>query len=655
MSEDPKYTKQNHPSDDVKYLMQDHYLKYASYVILDRAIPHVIDGLKPVQRRILHTLWSMHDGKLHKVANVAGQTMAYHPHGDAPITEALVNMANKGFVLDRQGNFGNIFTGDPSAAARYIETRLSSMAKETLFNYDLTQTLPTYDGRHQEPVVLPAKIPLLLMHGAEGIAVGMSTHILPHNFNELLEAEIAILEDREFQILPDFPTAGIMDASGYDKGKGKIKLRAKLEIRDPKTIAITEICYGTTTESLIRSIDEAAKRGKIKIDAINDYTSDKVEIEIKLPRGQYAQELIDALYAYTECEVTLHSQIVVIKDNLPWEPDVNEILHLHVEKLQGYLRQELEIERDRFAEKIFEKTLEQIFIENRLYKKIETIASYDQIHDVIEKSLVPYHDQLSRIPTYDDRERLLNIPIRRISRFDLDKNQEEIAEIRGNLTQVEKDLKHIKKFTVQYLKQLLKKFGKEFPRRTQIQSIQQIDIRAIDTRTIKVGFDPVGGFVGTKVASNHTFECTNYDKLLLVYQDGTYTVCNIPEKQYVHHENKKVVYAGVADKKTIINVAYRDPKTHLCYVKRFIVSQYILEKVYRFLEEGMSMEFISVNPNAMIELHFIPKVNQKLTKIQFKMDQALVKGPTAKGTRISNKPVKKIVPVKQDAPAKESK
>lgn len=632
--------------DDVKSLMQDHYLKYASYVILDRAIPNVVDGLKPVQRRILHTLWTMHDGKLHKVANVAGQTMAYHPHGDAPITEALVNMANKGFLLDQQGNFGNIYTGDPAAAARYIETRLSGLSKETLFNPALTETLPTYDGRHQEPICLPAKIPVLLLHGAEGIAVGMATSIMPHNFNELLEAEIAILEGREFCILPDFPTGGILDASGYDKGKGKVKLRAKLEIRDPKTIVITEICYGTTTESLIRSVDEAAKRGKIKIEAINDYTADKVEIEIKLPRGQYAQELIDALYAYTECEVTLNSQIVVIKDNLPWEPNVDEILHLHAQKLQGYLKKELELERDRLAEKIFEKTLEQIFIENRLYKKIEDVSSYDQIHTVIAKSLKPFHDQLLREPTHDDRERLLNIPIRRISRFDLDKNQEEIAETRTALTHVEKDLKNIKKFTIHYLRQLISKYGKDYPRKTKIQEIEQIDMRAIETRTVKVGFDAATGFVGTKVASEHTFECTNFDKILLIFKDGTFTVINIPEKQYVHHEDKKVVYAGVADKKSVIGIVYKDPKTHLCYAKRFIINKFILDKSYRLIDEGLSIDFLTTTPGVIIELQFVPKLKQQVKKVQFNLDEILVKGITAKGNRISNKPVKKVVVVK---------
>ncbi|MDP1879904.1 MAG: DNA topoisomerase IV subunit A, partial [Parachlamydiaceae bacterium] len=497
--------------DDIKELMQLHYLKYASYVILDRAIPNVVDGLKPVQRRILYMLWLMHDGKLHKVANVAGQTMALHPHGDVPITEALVNIANKEYLLDMQGNFGNLMTGDPAAAARYIETRLSPLGKEVLFNPDLTPLMSSYDGRHQEPVVLPAKIPLVLLQGADGIAVGMSTHIFPHNFVELLEAEIDILENRLFTLLPDFPTGGIMDASNYDLGKGKIKLRAKIEVKDAKNLVIKEICYGTTTESLIRSIDEAAKRGKIKIDGINDYTSDKIEIEIKLPRGVYAQDLLDALYLYTECEISLTSQIIVIKDNYPWEPNVNEILHFHTEQLQRYLRTELEIEAERLKEKIFDKTLEQIFIENRIYQKIEKKETYDAIHQIIADSLVPFHMQLIRIPTHDDRERLLNIPIRRISRFDFNKNQEEIVAFQEQLLNVEKDLKNIKKVTIRYLQGLIKKYGKEYPRKTEVQSIQQIDTRAIETRKVKVYYDPETGFIGTKVSGESSIECTNFD------------------------------------------------------------------------------------------------------------------------------------------------
>lgn len=633
--------------EDVKFLMRDHYLKYASYVILDRAIPNVFDGLKPVQRRILYMLFKMHDGKLHKVANVAGQTMAYHPHGDAPIIEALVNMSNKGYLLDQQGNFGNIFTGDPAAAARYIETRLSPLAKETMFNPDLTQTVPSYDGRNQEPVCLPAKIPLLLMQGTDGIAVGMSTHILPHNFTELLEAEIKMLEGQEIEILPDFPTGGIMDASDYQKGKGKIKLRAKIDIKDPKTVVITEICYGTTTESLIRSIDEAAKRGKIKIDAINDYTADKVEIEIKMPRGHYAEDLINALYAYTECEVSLTSQIVVIKDDMPCEMDVQEILSLHAGKLQEYLKKELEIEKERLLEKIFEKTLEQIFIENRLYKKIETVSNYEKIHQVIEDGLTPFHDQLIRVPSYDDREKLLNIPIRRISRFDLDKNQEEIASTQKMLQGIEKDLKNIKKYAIAYLRGLLNKYSKEYPRRTKFEEIQQLDRRAIETRTIKVGFDPATGFVGTKVAGDNTFECTNFDKLLLFFKDGTYTVINVPEKQYVHHEGNKVVYVGAADKKTVIGVVYKDPKRHLCFAKRFIVSKFILEKTYNYIEEGMELAFLTTQPNVTLELQYIPKVKQKTTKCTFELDSVSVKGVAAKGVRMSNKEVKKVAILKK--------
>jgi len=632
--------------EDVKALMKDNYLKYASYVILDRAIPNVIDGLKPVQRRILHTLFTMHDGKLHKVANVAGQTMAFHPHGDAAIIEALVNLSNKGYLLDQQGNFGNIFTGDPAAAARYIETRLSPLAKETLFNPHLTRFIPSYDGRNQEPICLPSKIPVLLMQGVDGIAVGMATHILPHNFVELLEAEIAILEGRPFKILPDFLTGGIMDASDYQNGKGKVKLRAKLEVKDAKTIIITEICYGTTTESLIRSIDEAAKRGKIKIDSINDYTAEKVEIEIKLPRGAYAEELIDALYVFTDCEVALSSQIVVIKDNLPWEPDIHEILHLHVEKLNGYLKEELEIEENRIQEKIFDKTLEQIFIENRLYKKIEEISSYGIIHETVEKSLKPFHDRLIRVPTYDDREKLLNIPIRRISRFDLKQNEEEIAHLEIELSGVQKNLKGLKKYTINYLQGLIKKYGKDYKRKTIIKSIEQVDLKAVKTKTMKVGFDAVSGFIGTKVSSEISFECTNFDKLLLMYKDGTYQVINIPEKHYILKPSTKIAYVGVADKKTVFNVVYKDSKTHICFAKRFIITQFILDKHYQFIETEMDLQFISTENPLKVELQFVPKVKAKLSKISYDVSQVLVKGVLAKGIRMANREVKKVVLLK---------
>jgi topoisomerase IV subunit A len=631
--------------EDIKKLMKHHYIKYASYVILDRAIPHVIDGLKPVQRRILTTLRQMHDGKLHKVANTAGQTMALHPHGDASIIEALVNMANKEYLLDKQGNFGNIYTGDPSAAARYIETRLSPLAIETLFNPDLTKTIASYDGRQQEPIVLPAKIPLVLMQGIDGIAVGMATHILPHNFVELLEAEIAILEERAFSIVPDFLTGGLLDASGYENGKGKIKLRAKIEIVDPKTLKISEICYSTTTESLIRSIDEAAKRGKIKIEAIDDYTADKVDIEIKLPRGQYADDILDALYAYTECEVSISSQIIVIKDDLPWEPTVNEILLFHVEKLQEYFKIELEIEASRLNEKIFEKNLERLFIENRLYKRIEEISDYQSIHATIAQDLEKFHDVLSRIPSHDDRERLLNIPIRRISRFDIQKNQEEITAFQTDLLRVEKELKSIKKVVVKHLQNLIKKYGKFYPRKTVIRSIEEVDRRAIETKKIKMGYDPESGFLGTKVTQGTFFECTNFDRILIFFDNGSYTVVNAPEKLYIHHKGRTVTYVGAADKKTILNVAYRDPNTHLGYAKRFVIDKFTVDKNYRYIDEGMELDVISADSSLTLDLQFIPKPNQKLSKALFNFSNTLVKGVSAKGIRMASRPLKKVIAV----------
>ncbi len=624
---------------DLKEQMKKHFTLYASYVILDRAIPNVVDGLKPVQRRILQTLWLQSDERLHKVANIVGQTMQFHPHGDAPIYEALVNLANKGYLMDRQGNFGNLNTGDPSAAARYIEARLSPLARETMFNPDITEKIPSYDGRNAEPVTLPAKIPILLMQGAEGIAVGMATRILPHNFTELLEAEIDYLEGRGFKIFPDFPTGGIMDKSQYDKGRGKIKLRAKIEIKDPKTLVIREICHGTTTESLIRSIDEAAKKGKIKIEAINDYTAKDVEIEIKLPRGQYAEEILDALYGFTECEVSLSSQIVVIKEGLPWETDVHEVLSYNAQKLVEFLKRELEIERDRLLEKLFYKTLERIFIENRLYKKIETIKTLEGIHETLETSLKPFLKQLLRTPTFEDREKLLQIPIRRISQFDINKNQDEIAILKENLAQVEKDLKNVKIFTIQYLKKLLQKYGQEFPRKTRIKAIEEIDRRAIETKQIKVGFDRETGFIGTKVSGPIELEGTNFDKLLIFYKDGTYSVINIPEKLFLQN----VAWVLIADKKTVISVVYKNKATGHPWAKRFVVDKFILEKTYRFLDEKSELLYFTAEPAPAVELSFIPGA-RKVKNLSYALENVPIKGAQVRGIRIAEQKIKKVTP-----------
>jgi len=621
--------------DDLRDQMKDHFLQYASYVILDRAIPNVVDGLKPVQRRILETLWKQNDDKLHKVANMVGQTMMLHPHGDAAIYEALVNLANKGFLLDRQGNFGNIFTGDPSAAGRYIETRLSQLARETMFNPDITEKVPSYDGRNLEPVTLPAKIPLLLMQGADGIAVGMATHILPHNFIELLEAEIAYLEDRDFKIFPDFPTGGIMDKSEYDKGRGKIKLRAKIEIKDAKTLVIRDICYGTTTESVIRSIDEAAKKGKIKIESIDDYTSKDVEIEIKLPRGQYADEMLDALYGFTDCEVSINSQIIVIKDGHPWETDVHEILRYNADKLVGFLKRELEIEKERLLEKIFYRTLERIFIEDKIYKKIETVKSLEGIHETLDVSFKPYKKELLRTPTHDDREKLLQIPIRRISRFDIDKNKDEIVQLEETLQGVEKDLKNVKKYTINYLKKLIEKYRTHFPRKTKIKAIEEIDRRAIETKQIKIGYDLKAGFIGTKVSGEESFTCTNFDKLLILFKDGTYKAINIPDKQYI----EGAVWVGVADKTTVINVIYKNSETNQAWAKRFIVEKFILDKTYRYIDENANLEYISSAVEPVIEILFTGK---KGSKLELPLKEVLIKGAQARGIRIAKQHFKSL-------------
>jgi topoisomerase-4 subunit A len=625
--------------DDLKKQMKDHFIKYASYVILDRAIPNIVDGLKPVQRRILEILWRRHDDKLHKVANIVGQTMQLHPHGDAPIYEALVNLANKGYLLDKQGNFGNVYTGDPSAAARYIETRLTTLAQETLFNPDITDKIPSYDGRNEEPVVLPAKIPLLLLQGSDGIAVGMSTHIMPHNFQEVLEAEIAFLEGKSFKLFPDFPTGGIMDKSLYDKGRGKVKLRAQIDVKDPKTLVIKEICYGTTTESLIRSIDEAAKKGKIKIESIDDYTSKEVEIEIKLPRGQYAEDLLDALYGFTECEVTLNSQVIVIKDNEPWETDVHGILSYHATQLVQYLKRELEIERARLKEKIFYKSLERIFIEKRLYKKIEKIKTLDGIHKSLESSLKPFVKKLLRIPTQEDHEKLLQIPIRRISQFDIDQNKEEILALENTVKGVEKNLKNIKKFTIDYLRKLIEKYAVDFPRKTKIKAIEEIDRRAIETKEIKFCFDPKTSFVGTKVSGPVSFVCTNFDKLLALFQDGTYKVMHIPDKQYLEN----VVWVGVADKITVFNVIYKKKDTGHAWSKRFIVEKFILDKVYRYFEEGAELQHLSADPSAEVEITFNSSSKDKVSKTVYKLADAPIMGASKKGVRIAAQKIKKIV------------
>ncbi|QHP82908.1 DNA topoisomerase IV [Chlamydia suis] len=446
---------------DLSDLFKMHFTQYASYVILERAIPHVLDGLKPVQRRLLWTLFRMDDGKMHKVANIAGRTMALHPHGDAPIVEALVVLANKGFLIETQGNFGNPLTGDPHAAARYIEARLSPLAKEVLFNTDLMTFHDSYDGREQEPDVLAAKIPLLLLHGVDGIAVGMTTKIFPHNFCELLEAQIAILNDRPFSLFPDFISGGTMDASNYQDGQGFIVLRATIDIINDKTLLIKEICPSTTTETLIRSIENAAKRGFIKIDSIQDFSTDLPHIEIKLPKGVYAKDLLQPLYAHTECQVILTSRPTVIYQGKPWETSISAILHLHTETLQNYLQKELLLLEDVLNRELYHKTLEYLFIKHKLYdavrstlSKRKTSPSASAIHTAVLDALTPF---LGKLPPPDKQAttQLSSLTIKKILCFDENIYEKELLSLEKKRSCVQKDLSQLKKYTILYIKKLL--------------------------------------------------------------------------------------------------------------------------------------------------------------------------------------------------------
>ena len=623
---------------DVKELMRDQYLRYASYVILDRAIPELADGLKPVQRRILHTLYKIHDGKFHKVANVAGQTMAFHPHGDAAITEALVNIATKGFLLDCQGNFGNIFTGDPSAAARYIETRLSKLAVETMFNPRLTEYVPSYDGRNDEPVILPAKIPLLLMQGTEGIAVGMATRIFPHNFQELIRAEINLIKGRSTRLYPDFPTGGLMDVSDYNDGQGKVRLRCKIEEKNPKTIVIREICPYTTTESVISSIEEAAKKGKIKIESIHDFTAERVEIEISLPRSVYAKDVIDQLYAFTECEVSLTSQMVVISDGNPKETTVSEALAFYAERLKWCLTRELELELSDIKRSIFEKNLERIFIEEKLYQCIEMVAVFEKVYGVLAEAFEPYHSQLLRPPVKEDFDLLLKIPIRRIAKFDLDKNRDECRALEDKEAITLRSLSDIPQYAIQYLEGILKRYGPDFSRKTAIQDLEIVDKREMERKEIEVGVDREHGYIGTKVPGSERLACTNLDRLLVLLSDGTYRVLNITDRVYVAKAGVTIAYCGVADKQQILTCCYRNTNTGLSFCKRFVVKQYILDREYAFIPEGTELLLVSTQASPLL-VQLVPKQRQRLSALEVKPEAFPVRGVAAHGIRLSPRPV----------------
>ncbi len=628
-------------------LFDFNFLEYTSYVIRERAIPSIEDGLKPVQRRILQTLMNMEDGRFHKVANVVGESMKLHPHGDASIFAALVNLANKGYLIDRQGNYGNIFTGDQASAARYIECRLSPLAKEVLFNKDLTEFVDSYDGRMVEPVTLPAKIPLLLLQGADGIAVGMATKILPHNFCELLEAQKKILRNEDFILYPDFLQKGYIDVTDYEDGNGRIRCRARIEEVNEKTIVIRDIPYTTTTQSLTDSIERAAKSGKIKIVSINDYTAEDVEIEIKLARGVYAKDTIRALYAFTDCEVPISPNLTIIRGNNPEVSTVSEVLRYNTEKLQIDLTRELEITLARLQEKLHARLLEQIFIEQRLYKNIEEETSYSAVVKSVERSLLPFAGELVRAVTRDDIEKLLEIRIKRISRYDINKQHREIRDIRKEVASVRQSLKDMVAYTISYIDGLLTKYGKFYPRQTQILEFTEVSVRKVAPANLLVNYNPESGFLGYQLKDegenlDQAIACSEYDRLLLLFSNGLYKVIPVTDKLFVGHE---LEWFGKIDKDLIFNVMYRDGKENVVYVKRFKTPSFILEKEYRIFPEHKRSKILLLlfgeGKGARVSLMPSPRAKSNVLDVFF--DEYLVKNPLAKGKRISNRTVRKVV------------
>jgi topoisomerase-4 subunit A len=614
-------------------------LDYASYVIRDRAIPNLADGLKPVQRRILWALHRTDDGRFTKVANVVGDTMKFHPHGDASIGDALVVLTNKRYLIEGQGNFGNLYTGDPAAAPRYIECRLTELARTDLFNDEITEFVPSYDGRNKEPVTLPSKLPLTLMLGTEGIAVGLSARILPHNFPELLEAQIAILKKQPFKCLPDFPTGGLMDARDYQDGKGSVKVRARIKTRDDSTVVITEVPPTTTTESLMASIEDAVRKGKLKVKSVNDFTSEKVEIEIKCPAGVDADKLVDALYAFTACEVSIASRIVVIRDNRPVELTVSEVLRVNTEQLVAILQRELELREQQLQDELHYRTLERIFIEERIYKLIEKCKTAEAVAAAVYDGFKRFKKQLIRDIVDTDVDRLLQVRIRRISLFDINKHREEMEQVKADLAETRKNLKLLTKYVIGHLEALLAKYGPQYPRLTTKSSRhEEVDVKAVAFKAFKVSYDRESGYVGYKVNGDEfRLECTKFDKVLLVFKDGTYKVTELPEKMFVGSE---LFHCGLPDRDQVFTCTYTDRKAS--YLKRFRFGGTILNKAYFCIPEKSRILFFGPGTPKILYVRYKPAPHQKINQQTCDPNEIEVKGPKTRGRQISIKDISSV-------------
>ncbi|MBR4167727.1 MAG: DNA gyrase/topoisomerase IV subunit A [Bacteroidales bacterium] len=635
-------------------MFKDWFLDYSSYVILQRAVPHIVDGLKPVQRRVLHAMYKMDDGSYTKVANIVGQAMQYHPHGDASILGALVQLGQKGLLIDCQGNWGNILTGDSNAAPRYIEARLSKFAKEVVFDPKITHWMTSYDGRNQEPTELPVRFPLLLAQGTEGIAVGMASKILPHNFNELLDASVSILEGKDFTIYPDFPTGGSADCSNYKDGArgGSVKVRARIEKIDKNTIAITEIPYGKTSEIIKDSIVKAKEKGKIKIKKIEDMTTDKVEIIIHLPNDVSPDKTIDALYAFTDCECNIAPNACVIVDSKPQFLSVKDILIYDTLHTKDLLEWQLRIKLQELEDEWHYDSLERIFFENRVYKILEQDQKTweEQLGDVFAE-MKNYQDLLRREIVMEDIHKLVEKPVRKISKFDAKAMDEKIASIEAEMEKVRDDIEHITEYTIDWFKGLKAKYGKQFKRQTEISAFESIAVTKVVSNNAKLYANYEEGFVGLSLKRDdngvYVSDCSDLSEILVIAKDGKYRITKVTDKAFFW---KDLLYVGVfnrGDERTIYNVIYRDGKTSVSYAKRFAITSVTRDKDYDITsgKEGSKILWFTVNNNGEAEtvrIYLRPRPKLKKTQMEYDFSTLAIKGKTSRGNLVSKFSISKI-------------
>ncbi len=638
-------------------MFKDWFLDYSSYVILQRAVPNIVDGLKPVQRRVLHAMFKMDDGNMTKVANIVGQAMQYHPHGDASILGALVQLGQKGFAVDCQGNWGNILTGDSNAAARYIEARLSKFAKEVIFDPKITNWMTSYDGRNQEPTELPVRFPLLLAQGTEGIAVGMASKILPHNFNELIDASIAYLQGKPFELLPDFPTGGFADCSKYMKGQrgGSVKIRAKIEKIDKNTLAIKEIPYGKTTHVLVDSILKAKDKGKIKIKKIEDMTTSTADLVIHLPNDVSPDKTIDALYAFTDCETTVAPNACVIKDNKPQFLSVEDILIYDTEHTKELLGRQLEIRKGELEDNWHYTSLEKIFFENRVYKLLEEDQkSWEDQVNAIQARMKEFQSQLIREIKMEDILKLVEKPVRKISKFDTKVIDEKILEIEKELNVVKEHLANLTQYTIDFFRNIKSKYGKDFPRRTEITGFETITATKVVSNNAKLYANMEEGFVGMGLKKNEgdfICDCSDMSEIIVISKDGRYWIKKVTEKDYF---GKNLLYVGIynrSDSRTIYNVIYRDGKAAgknaVYYAKRFAITSITRDKEYNITQgtPGSEIMWFSVNHNGeaeTVKIYFRPKPKLKKLNMEYDFSELAIKGKLSRGNLVTKNAIQRI-------------